>query len=404
MLIEKIKQLAFPAFLGSLAALSFSNSFFEIFSGAYLGLTLIVVLAQKRGDIFKSRVAFFALLYLFVVLVSCAGSGYWGNSLKGIFRALRSVLICFFALVVVDSEKKFKTAYYVMAGTALAIGMDALVQGGLGFDLIRGKSMTPYTQQVGRVTGPFGHANDFSAYLTVVLFLFLGMIPFFFKEEKITKKLFVLSGTVVLGLSFLWTYARGAWMAVAAVFVSMAIVKRNIFLTVCLALAALALFFLSPNAVRRMSSLWEDPHGGTMTERRLLWEESFRMIQERPWLGFGINTYSKVEPQFKSKDHPTDNQYAHNGYLQIAAETGLLGLGSFLLFLFSFFGAAVRSFSGQRANFISEAGVSLCFGIAAFLLHSIIETNLQSLRLVSLLWLSMGLVLCARKLQERAPL
>ena len=238
MLIEKAKLPAFWAFLGALVGLAFSNSIFEIFSGIYLALTLFVVVGQKHREVFKGRTAMLALLYLAVVLLSLLGSAYWDNSLKGAFRVFRCVLMCFFSSTVIDTEKKFKTAFFVMAWTALVMGLDAWVQAVSGFDLIRRMAMIPFTHQVGRVTGPFSHANDFSAYLCVVFFIFVGMIPFAWRRKQWKSRLFFLSGTVVLGLSLLWTYARGAWMAVALVFVAMAAIKRNVFLTWALVAAA----------------------------------------------------------------------------------------------------------------------------------------------------------------------
>ena len=46
----------------------------------------------------------------------------------------------------------------------------------------------------------------------------------------------------------------------------------------------------------RFASLW-DLKDGTIKERHILWDESLRMWKERPFLGHGINTYSKVEPR-----------------------------------------------------------------------------------------------------------
>ena len=58
----------------------------------------------------------------------------------------------------------------------------------------------------------------------------------------------------------------------------------------------------------------------------------------------------------------------------------------------------------RRAPSASAAapGAALTAGVFAFLLHSATDTNLQSLRLVSLLWFSMGLAMAARRLVRRS--
>ena len=133
-------------------------------------------------------------------------------------------------------------------------------------------------------------------------------------------------------------------------------------------------------------------------ERRLLWGEALDMIRERPWLGFGPNTYSKMEPLYKSKKIYTDNQYAHNSYLQMAAETGLLGILSFLSLVGYAWTVCYAAFRRSGPSFLSSAGMALNFGLLAFLIHSVIDTNLQSLLLVNTLWLALGMAWAAKRL------
>ena len=403
MLIERGKALAYWAFVGAVVAASFSNSFFEIFSIGYLLVASALLIFEKRWEFLKNGLAVLAGLYFLAAILSLTQTQYWDNSLKGIFRILRCVLMCFLTPYAVDTRQKFKTAFYVIAVGVMVIGLDAILQAVTGFDLIRGRMMTTYTHDAGRVTGPFRHANDFSAYLSLMSFLFFGMIPHAFLQKDLKKRIFFMAGSVVAALCLLWTYARGAWLAVGISFVAMAIFKRNRTLILGMVLFGVTAFlFSSPSLQFRIRTLG-DVQSGTFTERRFLWGESLRMIGQKPWLGYGVNTYSKMEPYFKSKEIHTDYQYAHNGYLQMAAEMGLVGLGSFLLFLVSFFISMARSLIPHDAEFTRAAAASIVFGVLAFLLHSATDTDLQSLRLVSVLWLSMGLALAAKKTLGSPP-
>ena len=54
------------------------------------------------------------------------------------------------------------------------------------------------------------------------------------------------------------------------------------------------------------------------------------------------------------------------------------------------------------SEIIAVLCVAALFGILAFLMHSLTDTNLQSLLLVNWLWLSMGWVWAAKRLSVSA--
>ena len=402
MLIKAGKSLAFWALGAAFVCASFSNSLFEIFSSAFLILSLALIAKEKRLDVFKSAFGVAAGLYFLAVLMTLTQSAYPAESLRGIFRVLRCVLMSFSAIYLVDNEEKFKKIFYIFALSALLIAADALVQGIFGIEFLRSRSMTPYLGQHERVTGPFSHANDLAAYLSMVIFLFLGMIFREWRSRTWKESVFFLSGLTALGICFLWTYSRGAWVAAGIACVLLAVLQRSRVMIFAILVTAVGLFFLSPAPLRTRIASFGDISDGTMKERRFLWTEALEMTAERPWLGYGINTYSKVEPHFKSKEHYTNNQYAHNGYLQIAAETGWVGLVAFLAVMAAFFMAVFKA-PWRHSDFLSAATLSLALGILSFLLHSATDTNLHSMRLVSLLWLAMGLAMAAKRLQEKTP-
>ena len=401
--VKNAKKLALIALAASLVAASFSNSFFEIFCGLFLGLSLVCVLAEKKTEILQGPFALAAGIYLLVVALTVLGSGYPAESLRGVFRVLRCVLMSLFTVYLVDEEKKFTKLFTVFAASAGLIAVDALVQGFSGREFLLHRGMTPYTEEVMRVTGPFRHANDFAAYLSMTVFLFLGMLPHALRKGQKRERAWCFVGSLFLVSCLLWTYSRGAWLAVAVVYALMAVLKQSRALLLTLLVAIVLISALSPESLKGRVRSLRDSRNGTMVERRILWEEALRMTRERPWLGHGINTYTKIEPLFKSKSVYTDNQYAHNGYLQIAAETGWLGLGAFLAVILAFFAETLKVHLRRQNEFLSAAALSILFGVLSFLIHSATDTNLQSLRLVSLLWLAMGLVLAAKNIAQKHP-
>jgi O-antigen ligase len=83
-----------------------------------------------------------------------------------------------------------------------------------------------------------------------------------------------------------------------------------------------------------------------------VWISSFQMIKAQPWFGFGPGTFADVYPYFRSGQFwNTYNPFAHNEYLQVAADNGLPALGLTLVFIWGLlrkFGAGLSRVPAYR--------------------------------------------------------
>ena len=397
---DSLKRWAYFSFFLVIASVASSISLFEITSAIFIGLCFFSACRGNRWGMDR-RALFLIGLYFLMHVISLTQSQYLSTSLRGVFKVVKQAAMFFSVVYAVDSKEKARRVFFCFLWIAFLVSLDAVWQGVSGHDLLAHREMTPYYGSVGRLTGPFRHANDFSAYLSFVIFLFLGVCMSGFRVfSKKTWALTTMGFLFVFGC-LIGTYARGAWMAVVAAWVVSAVVRKSKVFLAMIVLLSLWTAFLAPPLIRfRLFSLW-DSKNGTVTERRELWSESIHMIKKSPWFGLGSNTYAKNEPLFKTSN--TDSQYAHNGYLQIAAEIGIPGLLNLLAFLGFFFVSTTRSFIRTSDLFLKTIGFSLLSGTLAFLIHSAVETNLQSLLLVSLLWMGMGLAWAVKLLSDRLP-
>ncbi|MCR4337075.1 MAG: O-antigen ligase family protein, partial [Candidatus Omnitrophica bacterium] len=90
--------------------------------------------------------------------------------------------------------------------------------------------------------------------------------------------------------------------------------------------------------------------------------------------------------------------YAHNGYLQIAAETGIIGLLAFLSILLMFFWTVFKNFTLKENSFVFFVIFGGSAGLLAFWFHSLVDTTFFSVQLGVLMWMMMGLVMTACRL------
>jgi O-antigen ligase len=105
--------------------------------------------------------------------------------------------------------------------------------------------------------------------------------------------------------------------------------------------------------------------------------DTVRMFRARPVLGWGLGTFPTVYPQYRSFYTNFFVNEAHNDYLQLLSETGLVGFGIMIWFLVALF----RSALPKMANWITDVSGSVtlacmlsCIGI---LVHSLFDFNLQ---------------------------
>jgi O-antigen ligase len=105
-------------------------------------------------------------------------------------------------------------------------------------------------------------------------------------------------------------------------------------------------------------------------------KDSLRMFASRPVWGWGLGTFPTVYPSYRSFYTNLFVNEAHNDYVQLLVETGLLGFGLMLLFLALLYRYLPTS---RRWEFQWDGAVSLAalLGCTGILLHSFVDFNLQ---------------------------
>jgi O-antigen ligase len=69
----------------------------------------------------------------------------------------------------------------------------------------------------------------------------------------------------------------------------------------------------------------------SVIERLAHWQAAQNMIMDRPYLGVGFGNYTAAYEQYRTLNWPIALGHAHNYYLNIFAETGILGLTAYLI-------------------------------------------------------------------------
>ncbi|MCW2792543.1 MAG: O-Antigen ligase [Nocardioides sp.] len=186
-----------------------------------------------------------------------------------------------------------------------------------------------------RVGGPIGDPNDFAFFLVPAVPLALALR----RSGRLTWPYDLAAAIVLLGL--VGTLSRGALVGVAAMTL-FALLTRMVRVRAALAVVAVLGAILAVTAARFPDLVDTSLHqkqyvaGQNVSERLDLWSAAGRMTLEHPVLGMGPGSFSLHHREYMDQlpddvNHPLD--VAHNTYLEVSSELGVLGLLTFLALL-----------------------------------------------------------------------
>ena len=215
-----------------------------------------------------------------------------------------------------------------------------------------------------RVSGHVGDANAAGSYFAMVLCLALGAAA----HARGGK----MAGWAMLTIAS----GTGLWLAQSRTALAMVGILGGAALVVSVsarfkpraraALLAAAFIVGAGVTAARVRQLEKDPdfHGAGF--RVQFFETSLRMIRASPLIGVGIGQYPRASPQYLSPQlafaYGVEN--AHNYFLQIAAETGVIGFAAFTVWLGIATAHALRALV-RRPDDVRLLGITS--GVLAFL-------------------------------------
>lgn len=190
-----------------------------------------------------------------------------------------------------------------------------------------------------RVFSTWENPNILAGYLDGIICLAFGL---FVKAANYAQRIVLGVFMVAAAACLAMTYARGACLVIAVIFVLYGMLKDWRVLLACIVVGG-ALLLTDPVLYERLTSVFTKVD--TSAEMRLaFWESTIAMIQDHPFLGIGWGAYWMVYPEYDFYLQGADIRivHAHNLYLNYAAEIGIPGAAAFLWFFFGTMLMALR--------------------------------------------------------------
>ena len=376
-------------------------------------------------------------IYLCANLLSVIFSQDHWLSLKGfIFKLFQNIALFYAFWECMKTKKQIQLFVFLNLLITFLVAINGFIQYWRVYDFVYFHALLN-----DRVLSTFKHPNDFAAYLLIPLLLSLGLLTggtaqsdkirnpanspkdtaFFSVPDQI--RLWILLGLFLL--CFGLTFSRGAWGSFMLALVWLGIMERKtIKISILVVAIFLAMFVPKMVTTRNVSFLSDEVNNHAQSQgevkkdssvtflqdtlkisknfagqgRKVFWKEAINVIRAFPVLGAGLNTYSKVAPEFSAN---WEGYYAHNCYLQMTAETGIIGLLAFIWIIWRLLWQAIKNVRQIEDKFLSAAFLGFFAGWTAFMMHSFVDTNFYSVQLGTLMWVVMGAMVAIEKLAAK---
>ncbi|HZZ92465.1 MAG TPA: O-antigen ligase family protein [Usitatibacter sp.] len=246
-----------------------------------------------------------------------------------------------------------------------------------------------------RVTGPFG-INVFAANMAAGYFIIMLPVALTTALLARSRPLLRLGSVLCIFLGVFatfYTYSRQAYVTVAALFTFIGVRRSMIAVVLLLVLASTYEVWMPDTVMQRIEMTEHADAGGeeqldNSTESRfLLWQAAMELLAEHPG-GIGLNHFKRSIgshlPQYKGFD-------AHNGFVLILTECGVLGLIAFLWLLAGLWGLArqVGKLPGDTSRLYGDA---LGLGVLGVICADLFGSRISNGEVMVSFWALAGLV------------
>ncbi|MFN7472615.1 MAG: O-antigen ligase family protein [Roseiflexaceae bacterium] len=353
-------------------------------------VALIIHWALHRPLVVPHDETLWARLAVVTALVLATGwSAYaWQNGIDEIRRWGLALCVGYVVAVVPQSRRDVAVIVAVLCLAPIAAACFAFVQSLRGIGpaafAIAGTGFT-------RANGTIGQPNSFAGYINGAWPLLLVVTAWGHRTQA-RWRWPVTAGLIVCGLVLLLSFSRGGWFGACAGVLAMLVVAGGLWRRMALVVVVVVVLvfaggwriipgpigvrlgtasqvFSAPRIARNEAQQRPDIYAAV--ERAMQFDAGVAMWKQSPILGIGPGSYTLAYPDVAYNGWWISRGHAHNAYIQIAAEQGVIGLFAYLVLLW----VSLRRAYALRLSdpFARALAIGLCGTAVAVAAHECFE-------------------------------
>jgi O-antigen ligase len=317
------------------------------------------------------------LLFVLACLVAVVGAVDFLGSYKSLKRLLE-ILIFFWAVnCIASEEQREKLTLLLIASASLStlIAFYTAFENGVNTGA--------------RAEGTMSVYMTYAGLLMFALLLAIGKTVFAPKANK-----WLILSIVMMAACLLLTFTRQAWLGVV-VGVVFIIGNRKKTLLWFMPIILGIIFLFSPyNIQQRIQSL-VNLNDYNLQSRIALWQGGWLVFKDHPAIGCGFKCIDAVNKNYPDPTgHIKKLRGMHNNFFQLAVDTGLFGLVSWISIWVVYFMTLYRQLVSMPDNSVCRRDIMASAAVViGFLVAGLFETNFYDAEVSMLLYFIMALPL-----------
>jgi O-antigen ligase len=245
-----------------------------------------------------------------------------------------------------------------------------------------------------RIEGAHGYASVgfFRNYLT---FAHVLIIPLGFALVS-CERWMRLAAVPLLGLAIVFSTARGAWIAVVAMALGALVAGRGAALRVLL-LVAVGAFAVGVSPGLRQQILPALTSAEMNAGRLGIYRANLDIVRDHPLFGLGFGRYQRAARPYYARHPEADRRsHAHNNFLQIAAEAGLVGLAAFTLLFATMLRFGIDAVRRCRDPNLHAVALGGCLALVGFLVGGLTQYSFGDNEVATAMWTTAAVLMRLR--------
>jgi len=360
----------------------------KIFALILLAIWIMKIINTAKYSWQKTKLDLPIILFALVILLSLFISETKRVSLNDFIIFFSYILIFFLITNNLNKKTDFNSFIHLFFIISSLVSIYTIMQY-YGFD--------PYLSDLHSLTSTIGQKNWISNYLAMIFPVLFS----YFLSKKTRKKIIYFFLLSILYTTLMICQSRGIWISISLTLISAIyiifkfkfyeIFKRNKkwLLLLLITFLIITTIYSTENPLnksaitvpqRALSTF--DEQDPSINTRLLMWKTTFEMIKDKLIFGSGIGTFKMNYLNYQAeflKNNPYYIEYsgkageAHNEYLQLWAEIGIIGLGIFMGIILMFYSLVINYLKKSDTNNEKDKIIlfGLVLGITSFLIHSL---------------------------------
>lgn len=291
-------------------------------------------------------------------------------------------MLCFLATQTLVRSSQARKIAVILALYGIATAAFALLQGVAP----NGKLYWVREPRMGGwIYGSYVNHNHYAGLMELLIPIPLVISLTHLVQEK--ERLAAGAGAAIMVGTVFLSGSRGGMIAVLVELIVFAVIvfrkKKGVRIAIgaiafAVVLASLLAWLGGKELTTRVSSISSEAHSEISGGVRLsIDRDGLKMFRRKPILGWGLGAFPVVYPQFRSFYTNFFVNEAHNDYLQLLAEMGLLGFGLMIWFVILVYRRALRKIKNWNSDVSCATTLACTLGFTGILVHSFFDFNLQ---------------------------